>query len=152
MFKRLLVSALFAGFAAGLIGAALTQLFVTPVLMEAELYETGELVHFGAEGGGGTALVHDHDSHTHALGEDGMDRALLSLGAAIAINISYALLLVRGHGHCSTKRARRSLSGADSCGVWVAFLPCSFCRLSGIRRNCRAMLRRIWVHARFGGP
>ncbi len=91
MLKRLLVSGLFAGFAAGLIAAALIQLFVTPVLLEAELYETGELVHFG--GSGGTALVHDHDSHAHAEGEGG-DRALLSLGAAIATNIGYGLLLV----------------------------------------------------------
>ena len=91
MLKRLLVSGLFAGFAAGLIAAALIQLFVTPVLLEAELYETGELVHFG--GSGGTALVHDHDSHEHLEGEGG-DRALMSLGAAIATNIGYALVLV----------------------------------------------------------
>ena len=91
MLKRLLVSALFAGFATGLIAAALLQVFVTPVLLEAELYETGELVHFG--GSGGTALEHDHDSHEHAEGEGG-DRALLSLGAAISTNIGYALILV----------------------------------------------------------
>ena len=91
MLKRLLVSGLFAGFAAGLIAAALLQLFVTPVLQEAELYETGELVHFG--GSGGSALEHDHDSHEHIDGEGG-DRALLSLGAAIATNIGYALVLV----------------------------------------------------------
>jgi len=89
MLKRLLVSGLFAGFAAGLIAAALLQLFVTPVLQEAELYETGELVHFG--GSGGSALEHDHDSHEHIDGEGG-DRALLSLGAAIATNIGSGLL------------------------------------------------------------
>lgn len=91
MIKRLLVSGLFAGFAAGLIAAALIQLFVTPVLLEAELYERGELVHFG--GSGGTALVHDHDSHEHADGE-GSDRTLLNLGAALATNIGYGLILV----------------------------------------------------------
>lgn len=109
MIKKLLVSGLFAGFAAGLIAAALTQLFVTPVLLEAELYETGELVHFGG-GGGGTALEHDHDSHDHADGE-GADRTLLSMGAAIATNIGYGLVIValmamaeRG-GHQITPRA-----------------------------------------------
>lgn len=92
MFKRLLVSGIFAGFATGLIAAALLQLFVTPVLLEAELYETGELVHFGGANGG-TALEHDHDSHEHAEGESG-DRTLLSLGAAVATNMGYALVLV----------------------------------------------------------
>lgn len=93
MVRRLLVSGLFAGFAAGLVAAALVQLFVTPVLLEAELYETGELVHFG--GSGGTALEHDHDSHEHSdgHGESG-DRALMSLGSAIATNIGYGLVLI----------------------------------------------------------
>ncbi len=91
MLKRLLVSGLFAGFATGLIAAALIQLFVTPVLLEAELYETGELVHFG--GSGGTALEHDHDSHVHEEGEGG-DRTLLTLGSAIATNIGFAFVMV----------------------------------------------------------
>jgi cobalt transporter subunit CbtA len=49
MFTRILTSALFAGAAAGLIAALLQLVFVQPVLIHAELYETGELVHFGAE-------------------------------------------------------------------------------------------------------
>lgn len=49
MFTRLLSSALFAGVAAGLITALLQLWFVQPVLLHAELYESGELVHFGGE-------------------------------------------------------------------------------------------------------
>jgi cobalt transporter subunit CbtA len=49
MFTRLLTSALFAGAAAGLIIALLQLCFVQPVLLHAELYEGGDLVHFGAE-------------------------------------------------------------------------------------------------------
>lgn len=49
MFSRILTSALFAGAAAGLIAALLQLVFVQPVLLHAELYESGELVHFGAE-------------------------------------------------------------------------------------------------------
>lgn len=49
MFTRLLTSALFAGAAAGLIAALLQLYFVQPVLLHAELYESGQLVHFGAE-------------------------------------------------------------------------------------------------------
>lgn len=48
MFTRILTSALFAGAAAGLIAALLQLYFVQPVLLHAELYESGELVHFGA--------------------------------------------------------------------------------------------------------
>jgi len=49
MLTRLLVSGLFAGAAAGLIAALLQLFFVQPVLLHAELYESGALVHFGAE-------------------------------------------------------------------------------------------------------
>jgi len=49
MFSRILTSGLFAGAAAGLITALLQLYFVQPVLLHAELYEGGELVHFGAE-------------------------------------------------------------------------------------------------------
>ncbi|WP_114961580.1 CbtA family protein [Tritonibacter mobilis] len=49
MFGRILTSALFAGAAAGLIAALLQLFFVQPVLLHAELYESGELVHFGGE-------------------------------------------------------------------------------------------------------
>lgn len=45
MFSRILTSALFAGFAAGLAGAMLQLAFVQPLLLHAELYETGVLTH-----------------------------------------------------------------------------------------------------------
>ena len=48
MFSRILVSGLFAGFAAGLIAALLQLVFVQPLLLQAELYESGQLTHFGA--------------------------------------------------------------------------------------------------------
>ena len=49
MFTRILTSALFAGAAAGFIASLLQLYFVQPVLVHAELYESGELVHFGGE-------------------------------------------------------------------------------------------------------
>ncbi|MGB5865209.1 MAG: CbtA family protein [Sulfitobacter sp.] len=49
MLSRLLTSALFAGAAAGLIAGLLQLVFVQPVLLHAELYESGQLLHFGAE-------------------------------------------------------------------------------------------------------
>ena len=48
MFARIVTSALFAGATAGLLIALLQYAFVQPVLLHAELYETGTLVHFGA--------------------------------------------------------------------------------------------------------
>jgi cobalt transporter subunit CbtA len=59
MFKRLLVGGLFAGLGAGALAALIELTFVVPLIHEAELYETGALIHFGAAGS------HDAD-HDHA--------------------------------------------------------------------------------------
>ena len=48
MFQKIAVSALIAGFGAGLIAALLQFAFVQPVLLHAELFEQGVLTHFGA--------------------------------------------------------------------------------------------------------
>ena len=47
MIKNLVSSALFAGLAAGLIAAALQISMLVPMVLEAELYEAGQLIHFG---------------------------------------------------------------------------------------------------------
>jgi cobalt transporter subunit CbtA len=49
MIARVVISALFAGALAGLIAGILQLVFVQPVLLHAELYESGALTHFGAE-------------------------------------------------------------------------------------------------------
>lgn len=49
MFSKFVTSALFAGAVAGLIAGLLQLVFVQPVLLHAELYESGELLHFGAD-------------------------------------------------------------------------------------------------------
>lgn len=49
MFTRILTSGLLAGAGAGLIAALLQLYFVQPVLLHAELYESGALAHFGAD-------------------------------------------------------------------------------------------------------
>lgn len=48
MFSRILTSGLIAGALAGLFAAVLQLIFVQPVLLHAELFETGTLTHFGA--------------------------------------------------------------------------------------------------------
>ena len=50
MVKNLFVSATCAGIVAGLIAALLQFIFVIPVLLEGELFETGARLHFGNDG------------------------------------------------------------------------------------------------------
>ena len=84
MFQRLLTSALFAGFCAGLIAAALQLAFVQPVLLHAELYEGGELVHFGAEA---------VSAHPELPGFDPVRDGMSVLFSAL-IYVGYGLILV----------------------------------------------------------
>jgi cobalt transporter subunit CbtA len=69
MIQRMVVSALLAGFAAGLVAALLHFAFVQPKILLAEQYESGALVHFeGAKTGVGAA--HDQTAHDHAAPAD----------------------------------------------------------------------------------
>ena len=49
MFSRIVTAGLFSGCIAGLLGGLLQLYFVQPVLLHAELYETGQLIHFGSD-------------------------------------------------------------------------------------------------------
>ena len=84
MFTRILISALFAGFAAGLIAALLQLAFVQPVLLHAELFESGALTHFGTTG-----------SAVHAdVGGVDLLRDGLSILFSALIYTGYALILI----------------------------------------------------------
>jgi cobalt transporter subunit CbtA len=95
VFSRILTSALFAGAAAGLIAALLQLVFVQPVLLHAELYESGELLHFGAE---------SVSAHPDLPGIDLM-RDGLSIIFTMLTYTGYALVMValmamaEGQGH-----------------------------------------------------
>ena len=95
MFSRILVSALFAGFLAGLIAALLQLVFVQPVLLHAELYESGALNHFVDAGGNGArAAVPGVD-----LERDGLSvlfTALTYTGLAFLLVAAMALAEDRG--------------------------------------------------------
>lgn len=84
MFVKLATSALFAGAAAGLIAGLLQLVFVQPVLLHAELFESGALTHFGGQG-----------SEAH-VAVDGFDpvRDLLSLFFSMLIYTGYAFVLL----------------------------------------------------------
>ncbi|MBL4872065.1 MAG: CbtA family protein [Rhodobacteraceae bacterium] len=84
MVKKLVTSALFAGFAAGLIAAALQIALLVPLILEAELYETGALVHFA-------------DTTTAMLDiqwEYDWVRNGITVLATVAVYIGYAFILV----------------------------------------------------------
>lgn len=104
MLKKMLTSALFAGAVTGLIAAVLQLFFVVPVILEGELYETGQVVHFGgASVGDGTEHIEhaddhppDADAHEHGEESSNLTRHALTILAAMATYIGYGLVLVAG--------------------------------------------------------
>lgn len=113
--KHMLSSALFAGFAAGLLCALLQFLLVEPKILLAERYESGELVHFqgaAAEAShdhampgmempatDATAEPADHDhGHAHGAGEETSptQRHLLTVLFTVLTYCGYGLLLIAG--------------------------------------------------------
>ncbi|MCP1198184.1 CbtA family protein [Notoacmeibacter sp. MSK16QG-6] len=80
----MITSALFAGAAAGLIAALLQLVFVQPVLLHAELYESGQLIHFGAD---------SVSAHPELGGLDLM-RDGLSVVFSMLLYTGYALILL----------------------------------------------------------
>lgn len=89
MYSRFLISALFAGAAAGLIAGLLILYFVQPVLLHAELYEGGALVHFGADKA--------NTAHPDLPGLDPV-RDGLSLVFSMLTYTGYALIMVAAMG------------------------------------------------------
>lgn len=86
MFTRIATSALFAGFIAGVVAFALQYAFVQPVLLFAELYESGALTHFGPDAG---------PAAPPGFAIDPMRDGLSLLFSAL-IYCGYGLLLVAG--------------------------------------------------------
>lgn len=105
MLNRLLTSALIAGAAAGLIAAVLQLVFVQPVLLQAELYETGARIHLFA----GPDVDIGEAVGTSANGID-VVRDGLSVLFSILVYAGYGLLLVAAmalagkQGHLVTAR------------------------------------------------
>ena len=87
----LLSSAVFAGLIAGLISALLQFVFVIPLLLEGELYETGARVHFLVDG------MTQSDRGAPPLGDD-WGRHIVTMAFNIVTYTGYGLLLVAAMG------------------------------------------------------
>lgn len=79
MIARVLTTGLIAGLVAGLAVAALQHLTTTPLILAAEVYETAQHAHEGAEAG--PAL-------------SGLSRTAATSVATVAVSIGYALILL----------------------------------------------------------
>jgi len=101
MYSRILTSALFAGAAAGLIVALLQLVFVQPVLLHAELYESGQLVHFGA----GVSVPAEQDVGGIDVMRDGLSILFTMLTyTGYALILVAAMTLAERQGHAITAR------------------------------------------------
>ena len=104
MVRHLLVSAVLAGAAAGLIASALQLTFVVPALLEGELFESGERLHFVMDG-----------SPQSERGVPSLDGDLVRHGTTVAFNLvtylGYGLILTAAmvfserYGHAVTARS-----------------------------------------------
>ncbi|WP_375260353.1 CbtA family protein [Palleronia sp.] len=95
MLARILTSAVIAGFAAGLVAATLQLVFVQPVLLHAELYEAGELLHFGSD----SVVPVEQDLGGFNLMRDGLSvlfSALVYVGYALIVTAAMAVAAERG--------------------------------------------------------
>jgi len=110
MLRSLLASALFAGLIVGLFAAAMQQAFLVPLILEAELYESGTITHFdgaGSSSGHGSEAGHEHadvaqnagDGHEHgsgAQGDDNLSRTLVTVLMTVLTTCGFGLVLVAG--------------------------------------------------------
>ena len=91
MTKNLLSSAVFAGLIAGLIAALLQFVFVIPLLLEGELYESGQRVHFLVDG------MTQSEKGGPGLGTE-WGRHLMTVAFNVVTYTGYGLLLVAAMG------------------------------------------------------
>ena len=104
MVRHLLVSAALAGAAAGLIAAVLQLTFVVPALLEGELFESGERLHFAPDG-----------TPQSERGAPGLGGDFVRHGMTVAFNLvtylGYGLILTAAmvfsgrYGHAVTARS-----------------------------------------------
>ncbi len=104
MVRHLLVCAALAGAAAGLIAAALQLTFVVPALLEGELFESGERLHFVSDGT--PQSVREAPGLEGDLSRHGMTVAFnLVTYLGYGLILSGAMALAERYGRAATARA-----------------------------------------------
>ena len=99
---RLLSSALFAGIAGGLMVALLHVFLLSPVIIEAEEYESGNKYHFagvleGADSGHHATMEEASDGHSHEATEESWAARSLRTGlSSVLTTLGYAFMLIAG--------------------------------------------------------
>lgn len=90
MFKRIAQTAGFAGLLAALLLTLLQSLWVTPLILEAETYESAEPV---AEHSHAANAAHDHHDADAWAPEDGVQRTLFTGLSNLVVAVGFALML-----------------------------------------------------------
>ena len=143
MIQRMVASALFAGFAAGLFAAALQFAFVEPVLLAGERYEAGELVHAPVAMAGLNHADDDPAAAAAANGQSGADQIAapapaidwprhgLTVAFTAAVYCGYALILAAAFALAELRGVR---VGARAGIVWglAGFIAVQFAPAAGL--------------------
>lgn len=159
MLKKMVASAVLAGFAAGLFAALLQWIFIEPVLLEAELYETGAKVHFAAPPSGHhhdrAAMVADPavvaEAEPKAMPATGPDlqRHGLTVIFMALVYVGYALLLVAGFALAEMQGQRVTVRSGLIWGL-AGFIAIQFAPAIGLAPELPGMAaadltgRQIW--------
>ncbi len=100
MLKRMLASALFAGLAAGVVASVLHFTLLVPVIIEAEEYESGALVHFSSAPDATTAITDKQgaqerpDTSLWHRDTNQLHRGIMTFGMELVAYTGFALVLV----------------------------------------------------------
>lgn len=108
MIKRIARTAGFSGLLAALLLTLLQSLWVTPLILEAETYETAEPAAEHHAHGSETVVAHAHDEEAWAP-EDGWQRLLSTTGGNLVVAVGFALILAALY---SLREPRGVASGA----------------------------------------
>ena len=91
MIGRVVLAALLAGIAAGIILGAIQHVRITPLILEAEKYETAGAAQLATEASSAALAEHDHGGGWEPAG--GLQRTLFTTGSSAMAGAGFALLL-----------------------------------------------------------
>lgn len=94
MFKRILTTACYTGAVAALLLTLMQSVWITPLILQAEVYESAASAHEQVQTHEGASSAHEHQHNAEAwTPEDGWQRTLSTFGGDLVVAIGFALLL-----------------------------------------------------------